>query len=125
MTRILDINTDAGSTEMHKLEDTDDHTADGGTETTKKQRPTSEDSKPEKQRTVKIEKVCILQGCGKSKISTCPETSHNVLDKIVSVCPKEQIADTNMCLNILLFRKHYEIRYQLSCKQCGSRSAGF
>ena len=44
---------------MHKLDDTDDHTADGGTETTKKQRPTSEDSKPDKQRTVKIEKVCI------------------------------------------------------------------
>ena len=60
VTRILDINTDAGSTEMHKLEDTGDHTADGGTETTKKQTTTSEDSKPDKQRTVKIEKVRIF-----------------------------------------------------------------
>ena len=81
VTRILDINTDAGSTEMHKLDDTDGHTADGDSETTKKQTTTSEDSKPDKQRTVKIEKVCILQGCGNSKISTCPETSHNVLDQ--------------------------------------------
>ena len=65
MTRILDINTDAGSTEMHKLEDTGDKTADGGSETTKKQKLTWEDSKPDKQRTVKIEKVCILHRYGK------------------------------------------------------------
>ena len=44
---------------------------------------------------------------------------HNVLVQ------KNRLAYNFLCLNNLLFRKQYETRYQLSCKQCRSRSGGF
>ena len=64
------------------------------------------------------------------KFSTCPRTSNWPL----CTCPKKillvrknrlRIAYTFLCFNNLLFQKQHETRYQLSCKQYRSRSAGF
>ena len=45
------------------------------------------------------------------------------LKKILLV-QKKRLAYNFLCLNNLLFLKQNETRYQLSCKQCRSRSAG-
>ena len=51
---------------------------------------------------------------------------HNVLvQRKFLLVRKNRLAYIFLCLNNLHFRKQYETRFQLSCKQCRSRSAGF
>ena len=47
------------------------------------------------------------------------------LSKENFTCPKEQFSFNLYVLKQLIFQKQYKTRYQLSCKQCRSRSTGF